>query len=248
MPFIKPRPRERVKARAPPSEGCVEPAGARVMLMRDGEPTSRFQLGILAFLGLGVMSIWSRVPCGFPQMAQGRVSPAAPAEAHPVQTLLGVTLASRGRSAPGPFCVPGTVVVLAILQGQGGPNPGPPELLLLLEEKGPPSCDLRTVSAPKKINRILLVRGLECISVGEGQRTQGKAFKEKTAASAEALTLEQMCLLEGQVEGQWLRGRRWSESRVGLEHGGSVSWARPPGALRGKGDGQRHMRHVICVL
>lgn len=34
------------------------------------------------------------------------------------------------------------VLVLAILQGQGGPNPGPPELLLL-GEKGPPSCDLR---------------------------------------------------------------------------------------------------------
>ena len=75
LAFIKPRPRESVNARALPSEGCVEPAGARVMLMRDGEPTGRFQLGVLAFLGLEVVSIWSRVPCGFPQMGQGRVSP-----------------------------------------------------------------------------------------------------------------------------------------------------------------------------
>lgn len=181
LAFIRPRPRERVKARAPPSEGCVEPAGARVMLLRGGEPTGRLQLGVLAFLGLGVVSVRSRAPCGFPQMGQGRISPAAPAEAHPVQTLLGIMLSSRGRSAPGPFCAPGAALVLAILQGQGQPNPGPPELLLL-EEKEPPSRDLRTVTALKKINRVLLVRGLERISVGGGQRTQGRAFTEKTAA------------------------------------------------------------------
>ena len=53
----------------------MESAGARVMLMRDGEPTSRFQPQVLAFLGLGVVSIRSRVPFGFPQMGQGRVTP-----------------------------------------------------------------------------------------------------------------------------------------------------------------------------
>ena len=121
----------------------MESAGARVMLMRDGEPTSRFQPQVLAFLGLGVVSIRSRVPFGFPQMGQGRVTPAATVEAHPAQTLLGIMLSSRGRSTPGPFCVPGACTsFLAMLQGQGGPNPGPPELLLL-GEKGPPSCDLR---------------------------------------------------------------------------------------------------------
>lgn len=62
------------------------------MLMRGGEPTGRLQLGVLAFLGLGVVSVQSRAPCGFPQTGQGRVSPAAPAEAHPVQTLLGIML------------------------------------------------------------------------------------------------------------------------------------------------------------
>ena len=51
----------------------MEPAGARVMLMRDGELTSRFQLQVLAFLGLGVVSIRSRVPFGFPQPCPRRL-------------------------------------------------------------------------------------------------------------------------------------------------------------------------------
>lgn len=75
----------------------------------------------------------------------------------------------------------------------------------------------------------------------EGAENPGGVHGEDSS-SAEALTLEQVRLLEGPGGASGWRGGGGSESRVGLEHGGLCELGTASGgAFRGKGQPGRGM-------